>query len=129
MSEPFAPAGRTEPLDPPTTLGAPTMPDASDTLSPFFPVLILALVLLGWFAFQAVQLRAERTVIGEAMANQDRQVEESRKLRDSFYAIFHGAEVLGDGGNANAKLVIDNLKKRGINVTPTPPNGAGGPAK
>ena len=118
MSEPFSPAGRTEPLDAPMTLGGPTFPDTPDTMSAFLPVLILGLVLLGWFAFQAVQLRAERTVIAEAMTTQDKQVEESRKLRDSFYAIFHGAEVLGDGGDANAKAVIDNLKRRGINVTP-----------
>lgn len=109
MSEPFessrlsAPSSDTEPM------------------SAFLPVLILALVLLGWFGFQAVQLRAERDAIAEAMTMQDKTVGESKKLRDSFYAIAHGAEVLADGGNPSARLVVDGLKKRGVTLTPNPP--------
>ncbi len=113
MSEPFASARRSE------------LSDEPDTLSAFLPLMILGLVLLVWFGFQAVQLRAERDIIRDALTTQDKQIEDSRKLRDSFFAIAHGAEVLADGGNANARLVVDGLKKRGITVTPNPPAPGG----
>ncbi len=121
MSEPFdretkAPA-----------MGAPMKPspmsgyvDTPTTVSPFLPILIIGLVLLGWFGFQATQLRAERDAIIVAVANQEKPLGESKKLRDSFYALAHGAEVLADGGNPNARLIVDGLKKRGITITPNP---------
>ena len=116
MSEPFEPSRLSDPIDD-------TAP-----MSAFLPVLILALVLLGWFGFQAVQLRVERDAISEAMTNQEKTVGESKKLRDSFYAIAHGAEQLADAGNPSARLVVDGLKKRGITITPNPPPGADTPA-
>ena len=109
MSQPFEPISRLE------------SSDASTTMSAFLPVLIMGLVLLAWFGFQALQLRAERDAYRDALTNQEKTVEESRKLRDSFYAIAHGAELLADGGNPNARLIVDGLKKRGITITPNPP--------
>ena len=94
--------------------------DTPTAVSSFLPILMMGLVLLGWFCFQASQLRIERDAITAAITNQEKPVGESRKLRDSFYAIAHGAEVLADSGNPNARLVVDALKKRGITITPTP---------
>lgn len=111
MSEPFESSRATSPSS-----------DAAP-MSAFLPVLILGLVLLGWFCFQAVQLRAERDAIAEAVTMQEKTVGESKKLRDSFYAIAHGAEQLADAGNPSARLVVDGLKKRGITITPNPPAG------
>lgn len=111
MSEPFAPSHLAD-------VSSDTAP-----MSAFLPVLILGLVLLGWFGFQAVQLRVERGAINEALTNQEKTVNESKKLRDSFYAIAHGAEQLADAGNPGARLVVDGLKKRGITITPNPPPG------
>ena len=117
MSEPFEPSRLSD------------LSNESSTMSAFLPVLILGLVLLGWFGFQATQLRVERDAIAEAIANQDKPVAESKKLRDSFYAIAHGAEQLADAGDPNARLVVDGLKKRGITITPNaPPAGAETPA-
>ena len=116
MSEPFEPS---------------RLSDASSDAKPmsaFLPVMILALVLLAWFGFQALQLRLERDAISAALVNQEKTVTESKKLRDSFYAIAHGAEQLADAGNPNARLVVDGLKKRGITITPNPSPGADAPA-
>ncbi len=132
MSEPFDPESRGPAMSPPvepTRLSEYSDTDTPVPVSPFLPILIMGLVLLGWFGFQATQLRAERDAISAAITNQDKPVNESKKLRDSFYAIAHGSEVLADGGNPNARLIVDGLKKRGITITPNPtPAGTDSPA-
>ncbi len=99
--------------------------DAESTLSPFVPLVILGLVLFAWFSFQAMQLRAERDAMQEVMTNQDKPMQESRKVRDSLDAIARGTVKLADEGNANARLVVDELKKRGVTINPNPPAAGG----
>lgn len=91
---------------------------STDTLSPFIPMLILALVLAAWFGFQAVQLRAERAAMTDLLSNQEKQVQDSKKLRDSLDTIARGTAQLAANGNPNAKLIVDELKKRGITISP-----------
>ncbi len=98
-----------------------SMQETEATMSAFLPVLILSLVMVAWFGFQAAQLRNERDAMRELMTNQDKQMQESKKLRDSLDAIARGTAQLADAGNANARLVIDELKKRGVTVNPNPP--------
>lgn len=112
MSEPFGTTGAS------TEVRVP-----SSTMSAFLPVLILALVLLAWFGFQASQLHNEREAMREVMANQEKTVQDSKKLRDSLDAIARGTAQLADGGNANARLIVDELKKRGITISPNQPTG------
>lgn len=95
--------------------------DGPSTMSAFLPVLILGLVLLAWFGFQASQMRAERDAMREAMTNQEKPMQESKKLRDSLDAIARGTAQLADGGNPNARLIVDGLKKRGIAISPNQP--------
>lgn len=89
--------------------------------SPFLPMLVLALALAGWFLFQSVQLMHERAAMREAIANQEKQMQESKKLRDSLDTIPKGTAALADAGNPNARLIVDELKKRGITITPKAP--------
>ncbi len=96
---------------------------APSTLSAFLPVLILGLVLLAWFGFQASQLNVERAAMRDAMASQEKTIQDSKKLRDSLDAIARGTAQLADGGNANARLIVDELKKRGITISPNQPTG------
>jgi hypothetical protein len=115
MSEPFSaprPFGTTEP------------PDAT---SAFLPVLILGLVMLAWFGFQATQLRIERNVLRDAAANQEKQVQDSKKLRDALDAVARGTQQLADGGNPNAKLIVDELKKHGVTISPNAPTSTAAP--
>ncbi len=93
------------------------------TLSAFLPVLILGLVLLAWFGFQASQLRGERDAMREVTTNQEKTVQDSKKLRDSLDAIARGTAQLADAGNPNARLIVDELKKRGITISPNQPTG------
>lgn len=99
--------------------------DASSTMSAFVPVLILGLVMAAWFGFQATQLRAERDAMRELMTNQDKQVQESKKLRDSLDAVARGTAKLSDAGNPNARLIVEELKKRGVTINPDPPASSG----
>ena len=96
-------------------------PDAGGAISPFIPMLILGLVLAAWFGFQAIQLRAERAAMTDLRANQEKQLQDSKKLRDSLEAMARGTAQLAAGGNPNAKLIVDELKKRGITLS----DGAG----
>jgi hypothetical protein len=93
----------------------------STGMSAFIPVLILALVMLAWFTFQAMQLRFERDAIHTMMTAQDKTVADSQKLRDSLDTIARGTQQLADGGNPNARIVVDELKKHGITINPNPP--------
>ena len=101
--------------------------EATSSMSAFVPVLILGLVMAAWFGFQAAQLNAERDVMRGLMTNQDKQMGESKKLRDSLDAIARGTAQLSDAGNLNARLVIEELKKRGVTVNPNPPAASGEP--
>ncbi len=121
MSRPF----QADALDAPAGVDdAPAGPTA------FIPLLVLSVVLVAWFAFQAVQLRVERDAMRELMTTQDKQVQDSQKLRDSLDAIARGTAALADGGNANAKLIVDELKRRGVTIAPNaaPAVPAGAPA-
>ena len=89
-------------------------------MSAFIPVLILALVMLAWFSFQSFQLRNERDAIHTMMTSQDKSVADSQKLRDSLDNLARGTQQLADGGNPNARIVVDELKKHGITINPTP---------
>ncbi len=102
--------------------------DVSSTMSAFVPLLILGLVMLAWFGFQATQLRAERDTMRDLTITQDKQVEDSKKLRDSLEAIARGTAKLADAGNPNAKLIVDELKKRGVTLhqNPSTPGGDSG---
>jgi hypothetical protein len=109
MSEPFE-ASRS--LD-----GEPT------TISAFAPILILALVMLAWFGFQATLLRAERDALRDLVTNQAqvKRADDAKKLLDSLDSIARGTQQLADGGNANARLIVEELKKRGITISPNVP--------
>ncbi len=108
MSTPFEP-GR--PISP--------IVEAAPATGVFVPLIILALTLLAWFAFQVVQLRTERDAMRDAIAKQDKPLEDSKKLRTSLESLARGTQQLADGGNPNARLIVDELKKRGITINPT----------
>ena len=90
--------------------------------SPFLPMLLLALAVAGWSCFQAVQLLKERDNMRATIAAQEKSVQDSKKLRDSLDTVARETAQLADGGNQNAKLIVDELRKRGvtINLNPVP---------
>ena len=89
--------------------------------SPFVPWLLLALTVAGWFVFQTVHLWRERETLATARAAQDKPVEEARKIRTALDQLARGTAVLADKGNPNAKLIVDELRRRGITINPSSP--------
>jgi len=56
------------------------------------------------------------------IAAQEKSVQDSKKLRDALDTVARETAQLADGGNQNAKLIVDELRKRGvtINLNPVP---------
>lgn len=83
---------------------------------PFVPMLLLALALLGWLSFQTSQLLREREQLAIGRTAQDPQVEAARKVRTSLDTVAAATAQLADLGNVNARLLVDELRKRGITI-------------
>ena len=92
--------------------------------SPFVPFLILALSVTGWAAFQMTQLLRERDSLETAHSSQERLMENSKKLRDQLDGLARETQLLANKGNAGARLIVDELRKRGITINPEPPAAA-----
>jgi hypothetical protein len=86
--------------------------------SPFVPLLLLALALVGWFAFQSYQLARERQQLGVLRAGQDAQMQAAAKVRASLDTVASATAALADGGNVNARILVEELRKRGITINP-----------
>jgi hypothetical protein len=91
---------------------------------PFVPLLLLVLATATWFAFQCQQLVREKESLATAIANQGRQFEDSGKMRASLDAIARDTALLAAKGNPGAKLIVDELARRGVTINPTPQGAA-----
>lgn len=89
--------------------------------SPFLPLLLLSAALVSWFTFQAFQLVNERQQLVAVRAGQDAQVDAAAKVRASLDTVAAATARLADGGNVNARILVEELRKRGITINPTPP--------
>jgi hypothetical protein len=88
------------------------------------PLLLLACAWVGWLAFQTYQLGGERQALSALKVSQTEPLEQSRKLRVALDSVAASTQRLADGGNASARLLVDELRKRGITIDPnaqTPP--------
>ncbi|HPP82651.1 MAG TPA: hypothetical protein PLZ50_03680 [Rubrivivax sp.] len=94
----------------------------------FVPLLLMALALLLAFGFQAAQLLRERQALQDAHAGQQQTVDNAGKLRASLDALAADTQRLADAGNANAALLVNELRKRGITINPAAQAAAPAPA-
>jgi len=88
---------------------------------PFVPLLLLALAVVLWPAYQAVQLNKERQNLATVFANQKTQYDTAVKLRTSLDTVARDTATLASNGNADAKLIVQELAKRGITINPNAP--------
>ena len=95
--------------------------DASRKHSAFIPLVLLTATYLAWAVFQTVQLSREREALHALHANQDKLVQQSKKVRENLDKIARETQLLAARGNKNAKLVVDELRKRGITINPAAP--------
>jgi len=90
----------------------------------FIPMLLLTLAVGCWSGFQTLQLLKERDNMRATLAAQEKAVQDSKKLRDALDAVARDTAQLADGGNENAKLIVDELRKRGVTINPNAPSPA-----
>jgi hypothetical protein len=82
------------------------------------PLTILLIALMVWFGFQALQLATERANLSDARGHQEAAMQEAQKLRTQFESLVSKLSELANKGHAGAKLVMDELQKRGMTAQP-----------
>jgi len=102
-------------------------------MSVFFPLLLIAASYLAWSVFQTVQFARDRAALLNVRDTQEKQIEESKKLRLNLDRLAKQTQTLADRGNKSALVIVDELRKRGITINkdsppPGPPTGPGAPA-
>ena len=94
--------------------------DAAATHALFAPMLLLALAVVGWFGFQTYELARERAQLGAVYAAQQAQVDAAARVRANLDALAASTQRLANGGDGNARAVVDALRARGVNINPNP---------
>lgn len=88
--------------------------------SVFVPFLVLAAAFVIWTGFQSANLMREHDGLTTAHQGQTTQLAEAAKLRASLDSVASETRKLADAGNPDAKLIVDELKKRGVTIAATP---------
>lgn len=82
----------------------------------FTPLLLLAVALVAWFAFQTIQLNSERRDLAAIKANQTQQVDAATKIRKDLDSLATATQRLANSGNTNAQVIVEELRKRGVTI-------------
>jgi len=92
--------------------------DSADGHGVFVPVLIVAAAFVLWTGFQTVELMREHNALTATHDAQRQPLADAAKLRTSLDAVASATRHLADEGNPDAKLIVDELRKRGITINP-----------
>lgn len=113
------PSGRDVAPEPPP---APARRRQSQTEhGPFVPLLLGGLALLGGLGFQTLQLWMDREALKSAHAQQQLTVDNAGKLRTSLDTLAADTQRMADAGNPNARVLVEELKKRGVTINAAAP--------
>jgi hypothetical protein len=85
----------------------------------FVPALLIALAIVVWFGFQTVQLVREWGQLSVAQSSLQPQEQNAIKLRASLDAVATSTVKLAAEGNGNARVVVEELRKRGVTINLT----------
>ena len=91
---------------------------AEHTRAVFMPWLLLALAFVVWLGFQTYQLVGERQQMKLLRVGQDSAMEAATKLRGSLDAVATRTAKLSGEGNTNARVIVEELRKRGVTINP-----------
>lgn len=84
--------------------------------SAFIPMLILLVGMVGWSSFQLHHLGLESDAMSATRTNQEPQIQQAQRIRQSLESLASETKKLADSGNANAKTVVEELRKRGVTI-------------
>jgi hypothetical protein len=102
----------------PAAQAPPAMPATPAPRSAFVPTLLMALAIVGWLAFQGVQLARERLQLSELQTSLGAQAEAATKLRASLDTVATATAKLAADGNESARVIVEELRKRGVTINP-----------
>lgn len=86
------------------------------------PLILTLAALLIYFAFQTLQLVSERSNLGLVKSNQEGAMQEAQKIQAQFKTLVGKTSELAEQGHAGAKMVMEELLKRGVSESPQPPS-------
>lgn len=101
---------------------------AAPVRSAFLPLLLGLTALLGALAHQAWQLDQERRQLQAAQDGTAPRLEAASQLRRSLDLLAADTQRLADGGNAPARALVEELRRRGITINATATATGGGTA-
>lgn len=126
MSSPQSVVALRDPRGPETMFaGAPDTPGtqadsraaaAAAPRSAALPLALGLLTLVTTLGYQAWQLDQDRRQLESARANLQPTLDTAQRLRRSLDLLAADTQRLADGGNGNAKVLVGELKKRGITI-------------
>ena len=98
-----------------------TSPDGRDApgRSVFVPMLLVALSVVCWSGFQTFQLVQEQRQLEAAKVALGPQEIASTKLRSALDQIATATARLAGEGNGNARLIVEQLRSRGVTINAT----------
>ena len=82
------------------------------------PFIITLAALTVYFGFQTVQLISERGNLGQVKTSQEAAIQEAQKVQTQFRNLVTKTGQLADQGHAGAKMVMEELQKRGLGAAP-----------
>jgi hypothetical protein len=102
------------------------VPSLAGLRSAFLPLLLFALALVAWLGFQCIQQIGERQQLVNLQGSLDAQEAAAKKVRASLDVVATATAKLAAAGNANAGVVVEELRKRGVTINadgsaPKPP--------
>lgn len=75
------------------------------------PFAITLAALLIYFAFQTLQLMAQRSELSAVKSSQESALQAAQKVQEQFKTVMTKLEELAKQGHAGAKSVLDSLQK------------------
>lgn len=94
-------------------------PSRANSRSLAIPLGILSLALLVWVGFQTWQLVDEHARLVTLRTSQESLIANSKKLRVSLDTLALESAQLAAQGNPSARILVEELRKRGITINPS----------
>ncbi len=82
------------------------------------PLIMTLLALTLHFGFQTLQFASERSNLAAVKSNQEAAIQEAQKVQLQFKTLVTKTSQLADQGHAGARMVMEELQKRGIGFAP-----------
>jgi hypothetical protein len=84
------------------------------------PLILTFAALTIYFGFQTLQFLYERSNLVMVKSSQEAATQEAQKIQAQFKTLVNKTGELADKGHAGAKMVMEELLKRGVSSAPEP---------